>query len=108
MHSVSLFLKGVFPMAVKIIIRRIVPETKTKLLTPLLRKLRALAMNHGGYISGETLQCLNDPEEFLVISAWQSEEDWENWLHDPERAVIQNQIDALIGQKTEYRKYFNT
>ena len=95
-------------MAVKIIIRRIVPDGKTKLLTPLLRKLRALAMNHPGYIYGETLRSLTDPQEFLVISSWQSENEWEAWLHHPERAEIQDQIDALIGSKTEYRIYTNT
>jgi len=94
-------------MAVKIIIRRIVPEGKTKLLTPLLRKLRALAMNHPGYIYGETLRCVTDPREFLVISSWQSEKEWESWLHHPERAQIQEQIDVLIGAKTEYRIYTN-
>lgn len=95
-------------MAIKIIIRRIVPEEATNLLTPLLRKLRALAMNHAGYISGETLRCTNDPQEFLVISSWQSEKDWESWLHHSERTEIQDQIDVLIGQKTDYRIYTNT
>ncbi len=95
-------------MAIKVIIRRIVPEGKTKQLTPLLRKLRALAMNHAGYIYGETLRCMNDSQEFLVISSWHSEKDWETWLHHPERADIQNQIDTLIGAKTEYRIYTNT
>ncbi len=95
-------------MAVKVIIRRIVPEGKTKQLTPLLRKLRALAMNHSGYIYGETLRCMDDPLEFLVISSWHSEKDWEAWLHHPERAQIQDQVDALIGAKTEYRLYMNT
>jgi heme oxygenase (mycobilin-producing) len=95
-------------MAVKIIIRRIVPEDKTKLLTPLLRKLRSLAMNHTGYIYGETLRSVNDSQEFLVISSWQSEKDWETWLHHPERVAIQDQVDALIGTKTEYRIYMNT
>jgi heme oxygenase (mycobilin-producing) len=95
-------------MAVKVIIRRIVPEDKTKLLTPLLRKLRALAMNHDGYIYGETLRSVNDHQEFLVISSWHSETDWETWLHHPERAEIQDKIDALIGSKTEYRLYMNT
>jgi heme-degrading monooxygenase HmoA len=95
-------------MAVKIIIRRVVPEGKTKLLTPLLRKLRALAMNHAGYISGETLRCVNDPHEFLVVSSWESEKEWGTWLHHPERAEIQEKIDVLIGQKTEYRIYANT
>ncbi len=95
-------------MAVKIIIRRTVPESKTNLLTPLLRKLRALAMNHTGYIYGETLRCVNDPQEFMVISSWQSEEDWESWLHHRERTEIQDQIDVLLNQKTEYQIYTNT
>jgi heme oxygenase (mycobilin-producing) len=95
-------------MSVKIIIRRIVPEGKTKLLTPLLRKLRALAMNHPGYIYGETLRCVQDPREFLVISSWNLEKDWETWLHHPERTAIQDQIDSLIDAKTEYRIYTNT
>lgn len=95
-------------MTVKIIIRRIVPEGKSKLLTPLLRKLRALAMNHDGYIYGETLRCVNDPQEFMVISSWQSEKDWEAWRHHPERAEIQDKIDVLLGHKTEYRVYTNT
>ncbi len=94
-------------MAVKIIISRIVPKGKTKLLTPLLRKLRVLAMNHSGYIYGETLRCVNDPREFLVISSWRSEKDWDTWLHHPERAEIQGQIDVLLGKKTEYRIYTN-
>ena len=54
-------------MAVKVLIRRIVPREKTEEMIPLFRQMRVLAMNQEGYISGETMRNLDDPEEFLVI-----------------------------------------
>ena len=92
-------------MAVKIIIRRKVSKDKEGQLLPLLIRLRSLATAQPGYISGETLRNIDDPEEYLVISTWQSLEDWQRWAESKQRAEIQDQIDALLGQKTEYAKY---
>ena len=92
-------------MAVKILIRRRVPESIAKNLIPLFRELRALATNQDGYISGETLRSLDDPEEFLVISTWNSSEDWKNWVKSKERDEIQIKIDSLLGGKTDYKIY---
>ena len=55
-------------MAVKIIIKRVVPQDKARGMIPLFRKMRTLATNQPGYISGETLRNLERPEEFMVIS----------------------------------------
>jgi heme-degrading monooxygenase HmoA len=71
-------------------------------MIPLFKKMRQLATGQNGYITGETLRNLNDPEEFLVISTWQSPADWENWLKSEERLEIQQQIDTLLGGKTLY------
>jgi heme-degrading monooxygenase HmoA len=38
-------------MAVKILIRRHVPEDKAREIIPLFRQMRSLATNHEGYIS---------------------------------------------------------
>lgn len=92
-------------MAVKIIIKRIVPEEKVKYLTPLLKQLRAFATNQSGYISGETLKRMDNPGEYLVISTWQSVEDWDRWILSEERKAVQNKIDVLLGKKTEYEVY---
>jgi heme-degrading monooxygenase HmoA len=92
-------------MAVKVLIKRSVPETKAREIIPLFRKMRALAMNQEGYISGETLRNLDRPEEFLVISSWQSSEDWGHWLKSSDRQEIQNQIDASLGGRTHYDIY---
>jgi heme-degrading monooxygenase HmoA len=45
------------------------------------------------------------PDEYLVISTWDSAESWKTWLSSKERATIQDQIDALLGAKTEYEVY---
>jgi heme oxygenase (mycobilin-producing) len=92
-------------MAVKIIINRRVAKDKESKLLPLLIQLRALATAQPGYISGETLRNLDDPEESLVISTWNSVEDWRVWLSSRERAEVQEKIDTLLGVVTEYRAY---
>ena len=84
-------------MAVKVFIKRHVPEEKAMELIPLVRQMRGLATNHEGYISGETLRNLERPEEFMVISTWQSSQDWKAWLKSEGRKGIQDKIDSLLG-----------
>ena len=92
-------------MAVKVLIKRVVPENKIKLLMPLLRQLRALAVSQEGYISGETLHHLNDPENFLVIGSWQTSDAWTKWFNNSERKELQEKIDALLREPTKYDVY---
>ena len=92
-------------MAVKILIKRTVPTDKAREMIPLFRQMRALATSQPGYITGETLRSLDNPEEFLVISTWQSSDDWQRWLNSSERQEIQSKIDALLGGKTHYEIY---
>lgn len=92
-------------MAVKVIIKRSVPDDKSRGMVPLFRKMRSLAMNQEGYISGETLRNINNPEEFIVISSWQSSDVWIKWLKSTERQKIQAEIDALLGGQTQYEIY---
>ena len=92
-------------MAVKILIKRKVPADKARDMIPLFRQMRSMATNQPGYISGETLKRLDEPDEFMVISTWHSSEDWKNWLASEDRRNIQEKIDALLGGKTEYEIY---
>jgi heme-degrading monooxygenase HmoA len=92
-------------MAVKILIKRSVPANKAKNLMPLFQHLRMLAMNQPGYISGETLKRIDNPGKYLVISTWNSVDNWRQWVINKQRIELQNQIDALLGEKTEYEIY---
>jgi heme-degrading monooxygenase HmoA len=90
-------------MAVKVLITRRVPRDKALDMIPLLREMRTLAMHQKGYISGETLRNLDDPDEFLVISTWNSSSDWRDWLKKKEREEIQAKMDALLSGETEHK-----
>jgi heme-degrading monooxygenase HmoA len=95
-------------MAIRTIIRREIPEDAIEWITPMLRKIRILATEHPGYISGETLRCISHQNEYLVISTWESVEDWERWFQSEERQIIQHKIDQITGSKTEYKVYSQT
>lgn len=92
-------------MAVKILIKRRLPLNKDKAMVTLLGQLRMLAMQQKGYISGETLRRIENPEEYLVISTWQSFDDWQNWFISSARKELQSKIDMLLGRETTYEVY---
>ncbi len=92
-------------MSVKIFIKRNVAESNIIELTILLKKLRSLTINQPGYISGETLRRVDKADECMVISTWRSIEDWNSWVKNEKRKVIQGEIDQLLGKSTEYDVY---
>ena len=94
-------------MAVKIFIKRKVADEMAPKLDALLRKMRVLTMNRRGYISGETFNRIDQAGVSLVISTWQSIDDWREWTLCKERIELQEQIDKLLGQPTEYEIFEN-
>ncbi|MBM4270658.1 MAG: antibiotic biosynthesis monooxygenase [Deltaproteobacteria bacterium] len=92
-------------MTVKILIKRKVTADKSSKLQDLIMQLRSLVVKQPGYVSGESLKNIDKPDEYLVISTWNALDAWKKWLASKERADIQEKIDALLGQKTEYEVY---
>ena len=93
-------------MTVSIIIQRTVKDESTaKKLIPLIVKLRSKAMIQPGFLTGQTFSCMDCDGEYMVISSWDTIEDWNRWMHNEERLSIQRKVDELLGNKTEYRYY---
>ena len=92
-------------MIVKVFIKRKVRQGSTMDAFHLLNKLRRKAMNHQGYISGETLVSADDDGELLVISTWDSMEDWVNWKESQERKTIDAQLEVFQVKATEYEPF---
>jgi len=92
-------------MAVKILIKRSIGQEVAQVVRPLIVELRSHAMRQPGYISGETLKCIDRPGEYLVVSTWQSVNDWHKWLDSQERKMLEDRIDSITGKSTEYMTY---
>lgn len=92
-------------MAVKVIVRRIVPEDKINELLPLIDQMRSLARTQAGYIYGETLRSAENPEEYLVISNWHSFEHWKNWETSSMRSGVLERIDSLLEDRGTCQLY---
>ncbi|MFC1880885.1 antibiotic biosynthesis monooxygenase family protein [Thermodesulfobacteriota bacterium] len=90
---------------IRIHIRRKVPEGKANDLKLLINQLRGVTMGTPGYIAGETLKRSDKPGESLVVTKWQSEFYWDQWLQSKERSEIQDEIDQLLGGPTQYEIY---
>jgi heme-degrading monooxygenase HmoA len=92
-------------VAVKILIERQVKNGKDSELLSVFRELRAGALYQRGYISGETLQSDDDPSRYIVISNWQSLEDWEAWRDDSDRNEIIKKLGQLILGPEKYSAF---
>ena len=90
---------------IKVHIKRKVPPEKMEALRTLINELRSLTMGQPGYIAGETLQRLDQPGESMVVSKWQSADYWQQWQQSKARSEIQDKIDQLLGEETQYEIY---
>ena len=87
-------------MSVRIIIDRKVKKGKEADFAKLLRRLRSKAIFSKGYISGEMLRVRDDPQNYIVITAWQSVAEWEEYEKVPETTKIHARIEKLMARPT--------
>ncbi len=90
---------------VKVLLERTIRGTMVGDVARLMRQMRVLAMQQPGYISGETLHAVDDPNHYLVISAWESLDHWQDWFKNPERQKIHQEVDKLLGTPTIIRAF---
>ena len=90
---------------IRIHIRRNIPEDKRDDLMALIIQLRSMTMGKPGYIAGETLKRVDKPGESLVVTKWKSLHYWNLWFQSKERAEIQDKIDHLLGEESQYEVY---
>jgi heme oxygenase (mycobilin-producing) len=92
-------------MAVKIVISRNYSKDNLPILNPLLSQLATLAEKQDGYISGEYLQSDDDEERHLIISTWNSLEDWEEYCGLESVKRLHLLIDSYLGTATSHSLY---
>ena len=92
-------------MVTKVLITRLIQENKIAEVLALLKKLRIKAMNQPGYISGETLINQYDSRSIMVISIWQTLENWNSWQESEEKKANEAQLEKLLQAPAKYEIY---
>jgi heme-degrading monooxygenase HmoA len=90
---------------VKVLLERTIKGKHVSNIVRLLRQMRVLAMQQHGYISGETLHAVDDPNHYLVISTWESMGHWQAWSGNEERRKLQAEIDGYLESPTIMRLF---
>jgi heme-degrading monooxygenase HmoA len=88
---------------VKVLMERTIRGQNVSHIVRLLRHLRIMAMQQPGYITGETLHGVDDPNFYLVISTWESLEQWQRWANNPERQKLASEIDSYLESPTRMK-----
>ena len=89
-------------MLVRVFIKRHMKEGNEREFFALIRKMRAIATEQEGYISGETLVSLEEPRKMMVTSSWESIEDWLKWKESEKRKSIDTRLEELQETPTLY------
>jgi heme-degrading monooxygenase HmoA len=90
---------------VKVMIKRHIKDGKAKDVFSLLKEQRVKAMNQRGHLNGETLMSYQNPQCLLVISSWQSMENWLSWKESEERRANEARLEQFLESPTEYDEY---
>ncbi len=90
-------------MAVRIIIDRKVKKGNETDFAKLLRQLRSKAIFAKGYISGEILRARDDPQNYIVITAWETVEEWEKYEETAETSKMHSRIEKLMARPTKIK-----
>ena len=83
---------------IRVIINRYFAEGMRENLLALQTKTRQNAIFSAGYISGESLQDMDDPQHNIVISSWRSKRDWEIWYSSSARKELAAEIAPMLDQ----------
>ena len=92
-------------MQAKILIKRNFIKGKQNEIIALLKELRARALQQPGYISGETLSSVDQPQTLMVIGTWQDMESWHNWKENHTRKTLEQMLTTYQEGSTEYQEF---
>jgi heme-degrading monooxygenase HmoA len=91
-------------MSVKIIIKRKYKEAPGPLDFQVINKIRKIALQQKGYVSGETLVNIED-NSVLVLSTWTRLADWEAWAKSDERAELEYELTPFLKEPLKIKSY---
>ena len=92
-------------MAVKIFIKRLVPQDKARAMIPLFRQMRASATTQSGYITGETLRSLVNRKSLWSSALGSHPRTGRNGCKAKKEMRSKAKLITLLGGETQYDIY---
>ncbi|MDJ0883135.1 MAG: antibiotic biosynthesis monooxygenase family protein [Desulfobacterales bacterium] len=83
-------------MAIKVQITRNFKPGTLEQASRILIRARYQAMGMPGYIASETWSDLNDPHKVVVVSMWQSIDNWNQWQDSPQRGEFVTELGKIM------------
>lgn len=81
---------------IRVIIERHINPEKVDEYHGLIRKAKNKASNVPGFLSGELLNRLNNPNQVYVVSCWDSLDAWEVWAESEQRLDLLETMRPLL------------
>lgn len=83
---------------IRVLIERHIAETLEEAYEQRARKVLQQAVSAPGFISGETLSDLHDPNHRITMANWRSEADWDRWFHSQERRDLMSELMPMMDR----------
>ena len=92
-------------MAVKVLIKRKFKDGNMQAASRLIINTRTAVMSQPGYIASENLRSLDDKDEIVVVSMWETIEAWEAWKNSEERKAHIAEFKDYFVEEEKYERY---
>ncbi len=92
-------------MSIHVMIKRKWRVGDSDALFPRLQAICDKAKEQPGFISNQILRNSDERETFLVVSRWDSLDDWNKWHSSQIQRDLQAEVDSMVGEKTFYEIY---
>jgi heme-degrading monooxygenase HmoA len=85
-------------MLVRVLIERHIKKGREQEALNTILEMRASATKELGYVSGETLEDAENHGSYLIISTWNSINDWKRWESSQEHQSLLGVIEPLLEE----------
>lgn len=87
---------------IRVLIERHVAESLESHYRDVARRILQSAVQAPGFISGESLHNLMDPNHCMIWSTWRSANDWQNWLNSDHRKTMMQEMGPLLDREEKF------
>jgi len=79
-----------------VLIERIIADDLEHYYDCTIKRTVSAVIKAPGCISGEALKDAENTRRRIVMSKWQSKQDWDNWFHSSERRHVIAEISPML------------